>query len=527
MNEVLLVNLPPVPSYQYDSAGTFYPATGIMVIGTILKNHGVSVTVIDGALDPDYQERCLAACGKELFIGFSVMTSQVPMALELSEKIKNAYPKSKIVWGGVHSTLFPEQTAANLNIDVAVVNEGNSTVLDLIEWAINRKPLSEILGIAYRDPAGQVCVNGPNAPDVIDQLPHFDFDLLDIERYLQAGSVWMREFRPEAGEPLRVMPILSGLGCCYKCQFCINVILRRRYRHRDAQSIIDEIKRLQERYQANAFVFYDEDFFINKKRLKEFLDLIEKEHLKFYWRAWARVNYFNERYLSSEMIDRLERNGLRSIVMGAESGSETVLQLISKGIKPADTRRSAEMLRSTKITPRYSFIVGLEGESRDDTIQTYQLCLDLLKANPRTDIAGPFVFRYYPGSPIFNRITQEYTIRMPAELTEWGESLGAEGYLDLDEMPWLWPGFEMETENFNRSIVLLGGLRRVLDRPGLTWIFRSLVSLAQWRLAHYAYRFHLEWWLYRLASEMRPSSIRQRLRGLLTNMKNTVEPKPQ
>lgn len=283
-----------------------------------------------------------------------------------------------IFWGGVHPTLFPEQTILEPIVDVIVINEGIQTVKELVSWKSGEISLKDIKGIAYRKEDGRAVITDPHDLDGIEDVPPLNFSLIEVEKYLGATSVYSREMNTGVSEKIRLMPIISGLGCCYKCQFCINVILKRKYRFKNAREIIDEAINSKETYGANAFILYDEDFIISKKRLEEFLSIIEEEKLEFYFRVWGRVSYFRENYLNSAMIERLEKCGIRSIAMGAESGPQRVLDIIDKGIKVDEILASARMLSGTKITPRYSFIVGLDGETKEDTLMTYDLCVKLL-----------------------------------------------------------------------------------------------------------------------------------------------------
>lgn len=503
--KIILINLPPSTNYSYLGAGSIYPATGILVIGTILKSRGLTVQVIDGTVKSDYARKTLDSIDKStVMIGFSVMTSQVPLALELSELIKASCPEIPIIWGGIHPILFPEQTLRNSNIDIVVTGEGYYATLCLIDYLNGKIGLKQIRGVGFKDAAGNIVLNEQSEPDDISTLPHIDHSILeDIKLYLSSRSVYQREFAVNNNENLEVMPVLTGLGCCYKCQFCINVILKRSYRYRPAASIIEEIKKLQENYGANTFIFCDEDFFINKKRLLEFLDLVERENLKFFWRAWARVDYFNNKYIDRDLVLRLEECGLRSIVMGGESGSQKVLNIIKKGIKVKNILHSAKMLDGTMITPRYSFIIGLEGEEKDDTEKTYKLCADLIDANRKVDIAGPFIFRYYPGSPIFDSIIKNYNIEIPQKVEDWKNYLSGEGYLKIDEMPWVWHGCIETATILNKEMLVFAMLRNIdnfmskLMKRIIMWRIRNLyikipVELFAFDLMKWTYRKYLK-----------------------------------
>ena len=254
---VVLINLPPSPDYKYMNPGSLYPATGILLIGTIFKKQGLNVKIIDGTTKKDYEQQTIEAINDDtIMIGFSVMTSQAPLALNLSKIIKAKYTDIPIVWGGIHPILFPEQTVQNPNIDIVVTGEGYETILDLLEYTKGRINIEQVRGIGCKNKTGFPVLTKPATMDNINELPHFDFDILDdLENYLNSRSVYEREISKDKSEKIRLMPMLTGLGCCYKCQFCINVILKRKYRFRSAISIIAEIKKLQKEYSTNAFIF--------------------------------------------------------------------------------------------------------------------------------------------------------------------------------------------------------------------------------------------------------------------------------
>lgn len=437
-NKVILLNFPPSLGFSYVSKGAIYPHAAIMLIGSILKKNGYNATIVDGAYDENYIEvlKGVINKGDVLYVGMSVMTTQVPFALEASKVVKKHNKDLPVVWGGVHPTLFPAQTLCNENVDIAVINEGSFAALDLAGYFKSGGDLRGINGIGFKDKDNKVCITDCRELEDITQLPHFDFSLVNVENYLSHGadSVYRREF-PLSKERIRIMPILTGLGCAYKCEFCINVILKRRYRFLPAELIVKEIKRLQESYGADTFLFLDEDFFINKKRILEFISLVEKERLQFNWRAWCRVDHFKDDFINAELLKRLSNIGYVSMAMGAESANPEILKNIKKDITVEQIRHSLKLISNTDIFPRYSFMVGLENETMKQIKNTYRLCLDMKKMNPRVDIAGPFVFRLYPGSPIYNRLVSKYDLNMPVSLESWTSYLEKQN--TYTELPWV------------------------------------------------------------------------------------------
>ena len=462
-----------VPTYP--SGVPPFPFAAIMLFAKILKNSGYDVKIIDGNLfDIDgWIEAIVNEVNDDtVCIGFSVMTNQVPLVHKVTKEIKNKFPKLFVIWGGFHPTLFPEQTVDDDNIDIVVVNEATSTITQLVDTLANGGDLSKVPGLYFKS-GGKIVKTSNYIPDDISKLPFFDFSLIDSDRYSKNSFVFTEYL--SSPEDIIFFPILTGLGCVNKCRFCINVILNRSYRFKTAEEIVDRIEYLQKVYNANSFWFIDEDFFLNKKRLFRFLDLIEKRNLHFYWRASLRVNYFTENYITVDLARRLEKNGLAIAVMGAECGSQRMLDYINKGITIKDTIRSAEVLSKTNIVAKYSFIVGLPGETKEDIRDTYRLVLKIAKIKENRDLVI-FPFRPYPGSPIYEQAKKEYTIYEPTKLEDWAkieDYSEASGYITYKKNPWF-PDYR----EYERLRFIDAHFFGFLKRKGLiARFFRFIVSI--------------------------------------------------
>lgn len=434
--KVIFVN----PSLSYDDkkyGEKVFPFASIMLLSTILKGSGYEVKIIDS--NRYSTDDCLAEINKEidnstLYIGFSVMTSQVPWAYKVTKEIKKVFPNLCVIWGGTHPTLYPEGTIADDLIDIVVVNEACSTITKLTKAIKDDNGLYEIPGIYFKSEK-KIVKTSDFLPDDIKAIPPINFSLFDVDFYSHDN---MLSHLYNFNEKIISLPIITGLGCVYKCTFCINVILKRRYRFKTAEEIVDRIEYLQGVYGANFFQFLDEDFFISKKRIFDFLDLVEKKRLKFYFRPWLRVSYFRDDYISVDVAKRLERIGMITAVMGAECGSQAMLDKIEKQIKVEDTLRAAQTLSKTKIIPRFSFMVGLPGETKEDILATYRLALRLKKIDKRADI--PILsFAVYPGSQLYNEAVKEYNLKEPTALSEWAKTdfSGYLGFYSAQGKPWI------------------------------------------------------------------------------------------
>jgi radical SAM superfamily enzyme YgiQ (UPF0313 family) len=341
------------------------------------------------------------------------------------------------VWGGVHPTFFPKQTVDDPCVDIVVINEAlKETILPLTTAIHEQRSMENIPGLCYKH-QGRTVQTKPSGLDDIQNTPLVDFSLMDHRKYAVDNFLW--HYYPEHIPKVKniTYPIVTGLGCAHKCNFCINVILQRRYRKRSAAEIVDRIEFLQKQYGATFIQFLDEDFLISKARILEFLDLVEERRLVFYYRAWLRVDYFRDDYINVDLAKRLHKNGLLIAVMGAESGSQDTLNHLKKGITPEQIMRAADTLRQTEIIPRFSFMAGLPGETKKDLKLTKKICQKLRK-NPRADV--PVInFRPYPGSPLYDEIKRDHFLTEPESLYEWSllNAAKGHGYFSIEDSPWI------------------------------------------------------------------------------------------
>lgn len=435
---ILLINPPLNENQEYVKTGNLYPPLGILYIGTLLKQNGFAVKIIDTRVEKDYFSLLKQILTKDdvCFSGLSVMTSQIPGALKISAFIKRKDPQAKVIWGGIHPTLFPEQTCQAEQVDIVVINEGAETSLELARCLEKGDDLFTVPGIAFKNAQRKSVRTAARALADI-QNSSFDFSLVDVNKYINIDVSNVGGKTLATGARRRSLPILTALGCPYHCTFCINAILNKKYRFKKAEQIIAEIEHLMNTYQANDFGLIDEDFFINKNRLSEFLDLLEQRQLKISWHTSLRADHFKEDYLNEKLMLRVKKLGGFHFGVGAESGSERILQKLDKGIKKEQVLKAAQLSRKCKFNIGFSFMTGLPGETDADRKATVKFCAELFRENPDNYIIGPQVYRPYPGSPLYDE-AMVLGLEVPASLEEWGKVYNdIEGYYELEKLPWI------------------------------------------------------------------------------------------
>jgi anaerobic magnesium-protoporphyrin IX monomethyl ester cyclase len=442
---VILVNpgIYGIMPYNYNEIG-MYPNNAIQILGTILHQDMFDVKIVDGryvSVENAVEQISALADNDLIFVGFSIMTVQVKWAYLVSCGIKERNSNIKVVWGGVHPSLFPEQTVSDKHIDICVVNDCASTVSKIAYSLKNKTDISMVPGLCYKN-GDKIIRTQPNLiNDDFTNIPFIDFTIMNHKVYSRNNNVATNSSLNNESKDYIVYPINTALGCGFRCNFCINVIIKKKYKMRSAEEIVDRIMFLQKEFGANFIHLNDENFFGSKKRTYQFVELILRNDIKIKWRPSVRANYFNKNFINESFVRELEKSGMVIAVMGAESASQKTLDRLKKGLKVEDIHRAVEILSKTKIIPRMSFMVGLPDETEEDIKETYRLVVELKEKYP-TFQAVVCPFRSYPGSELYDLTINKYGYKPPESLIDWiklddTEFSESMGYQNFDNYDWI------------------------------------------------------------------------------------------
>lgn len=411
----MLINPPfNIIKENYDSS----ISVGLLSIATYLDSQGIDVKIIDGIRQKNYLDLIRENIKDCEYAGLSVMTMQLSNAFKVAELIRELNPKCQIIWGGAHPTFFIKQTAAHPLVDILCFGEGEITMLETVEG----KPLAEIHGIAYKK-NGEIIINPPRELHDPTKMPLFKWELVPKEIL----------------HNLYLIPSLTSRGCPHQCTFCINAILKNRWRQRTAEQVIRDLEIIKEKdyFKDKKLRFWDENFFVDINRAKKIIDGMLEKNLVMPWETTIRANYVREGMVDDEFLKKLKKAGCYLLSFGAESGSPRILTKIKKHITPEDILRSAKMCVRNGIIPQYSFMIGLPGEKKEDMMMTLDVIDKLVKISPDVQILGPQAFRPYPGSTLYEECIQSGW-KAPASIEEWVKvSEHQLSFMDIQNFPWL------------------------------------------------------------------------------------------
>lgn len=380
-------------------------SVGLLSLASYLSKRGMEVLIIDCARQKKWQEVLDKNLSRAMAVGLSVMTTQIPSAIELSKYIKSKQPKTKIIWGGVHSSFFSKQCIGSSIVDFVVVGEGEETLYELLINIQNSKnDFNSVKGIAFKNDNGDVYLTEKRPLLSMQNIPLFDWSLMPEE---VLGN-------------LEIAPTHTSRGCPYRCSFCINAITQNRWRSYSAEEVLEDLKIIKNKFFNNkkkrTLRFWDENFFVDLDRSEKIIQGMIAQNLIMPWETTMRADCCSR--LTDDFLKLLKESGCYLLSFGAESGSPDILKKIDKEISPQQIIDSAKRCLAHNIIPQFSFMVGLPGENDKDIMQTIDLIDKLLKLDRRVQILGPQAFRPYPGSKLYEECLAAGW-QAPQTLEEW------------------------------------------------------------------------------------------------------------
>jgi anaerobic magnesium-protoporphyrin IX monomethyl ester cyclase len=346
----------------------------LLHIAASLKQDGFNVRILDMRLE-DYRQ---IKVGNPVFVGISCMSGlQIKYALEFASYVRAHNPSCLLVWGGVHPTLLPEQTAKNDFVDIVVRGEGELIVKDLASALALNRPLEDVAGITY-NVNGFIRSNPDGKVIDLDAIPiALPYNLLRMDKYPSFKSGRFH--------------IQTSRGCPHRCGFCYNSIFNKsQWRGKSAKRVLDEIEYIMKKYPHIKIIDpIDDNVFVDESRVKEICTGLLERNLNVHWRANCRFDYLAT--YDKDFLQLLEKAGCVELDFGGESGSDRLQQLICKDVTADEMLRSVENLRrwAPSIEPYVSWMSGLPGETDEDLEDTFNLMDRMRDVNPKTQSTLP------------------------------------------------------------------------------------------------------------------------------------------
>jgi len=341
-----------------DGEAGFYPPIGLLYIAAYLEEHSnCEIKVIDSfteGLSHDQLKDRIMSENPDL-VGIYISTFYLFDAILIARNTKSINKGIIVIAGGPHVNLYPIESIAIPEVDIAVKGEGElvmNSIVKSIEKNRANPEVGKIPGVLTKNNRNNFLTEC-KIP-MLNALPFPARHLLDHTKYRSI----LAKHNP-------ITTVISSRGCPYKCKFCSNLESGQRVRFRSAKSVVDELRECVNKFGIYDYLFFDELFTVNKERVIDICNEITSRGLKIRWHCRSRADVLDE-----EMIIKMRKSGCRLIQFGIETGSERLQKLVNKNLNLDKVEYVMKIASDHGIYTYGNFMVGLPTETPDETIST-------------------------------------------------------------------------------------------------------------------------------------------------------------
>ena len=397
---------------QYDpkqlATGQPYAPLGTLYAASFMRQHGYQVALFDSMFAKGPEE-AIPLIEKEqpgLFViyddGFNYLTKMCLQNMREAAFKMIRYAKDRGCTVIVSSSDSTDRYDMYLDkgADFVLLGEAELSLLELTNNLSNAAAdFFSIEGIAFAQAGAVVKTKRRNVIKELDALPYPAWDIVDLGPY---KKMWIKH----AG--YFSMNMGTTRGCPFKCNWCAKPIYGNRYNSRSPQNVIAELKMLQQQFGFDHIWFCDDIFGLKPGWIKEFADLVEQEKLSFTFKMQGRVDLL----LQENNIRDLARAGCDNIWMGAESGSQKILDAMNKGTTVSQIFEATRLLKKCGVKPSFFIQFGYLTETKEDIEQTIAMINELLPFEIGISVSYPL-----PGTVFFEKVRNQLV-----EKTNWNDS---------------------------------------------------------------------------------------------------------
>jgi len=375
--------------------GQPYPPLGTLYAAALMRENNYDVSLFDTmfASGPEEVSPAIVKNSPDFFViyddGFNYLTKMCLTNMRAAAfsmcKTAKAEGCMVIVSSSDSTDRYGEYLVEGA--DFVIIGEAEHTLLELTEHIENGlDDYSDILGLAFKKNGEIIKTPGRPVLKDLDTLPLPAWDLIDMELYRQT---WLKN----AG--YFSLNMSTTRGCPFKCNWCAKPIYGNRYNSRSPENVVAEIKLLKERYQIDHIWFCDDIFGLKPGWVAELARLLEKEEISIRFKIQSRADLL----VHEDTVKALAASGCENVWIGAESGSQKILDAMDKGITVGQIREATLKMKEEGIKPSFFIQFGYPGELKDDIRLTINMINDLLPFEIGISVSYPL-----PGTSFYERV---------------------------------------------------------------------------------------------------------------------------
>lgn len=373
-----------------------YPPLGSLQAAAVIREAGFDTTFFDVALceGPDKIKTQLEIAPDVVVIyddGFNYLTKMCLTAMREAAFEMIALAKQRkatvIVCNSDSSDHYEKYLAKG--VDYVLRGEGEETLKELLLALKNGDDTTPISGIVFQQNEKAIVNTQKPVLKNLDTLPLPAWDLIDIEPY---RKIWLKHHGYFS------LNLATTRGCPYKCNWCAKPIYGNRYNSRSPEHVINEIEYLLNQFHPDHFWMSDDIFGLKPNWISRFNELIQEKNLNFKYKIQSRVDLL----LEENTIDALAESGAETVWVGAESGSQKILDAMDKGTTVEQIRAATYKLKSKGIKVGYFLQFGYLGETKADIDSTVKMMLQNMPDEIGISVSYPL-----PGTKFYEKVKSD------------------------------------------------------------------------------------------------------------------------
>lgn len=389
MNRILLVNPPyNIEVYKENKNFSVHPPVGLAYLAAFARKFGYEVEIIDANALNIRREMLIDIIvdHPSYVIGFTSVTATINLVSGICDEIKKRSDKILIL-GGQHATFRDKEvlTACN-SIDYIVRGEGEMSMLRLLHRLKLNKTAKGLMGITYFE--DNKIISNPDRPPIknINKIPFPAWELLPRSKYRLNG------FQDIGFKGEQLGKLISTRGCPNKCTFCSSAHFWGKPRFRNVDNIFEELVYLTQKLKVRHIDFMDDCLTIPVSRFRGLCNRIIESNLNFKWSCYSRVQN-----ISDELVRLMKKAGCFMVLLGIESGNQTIIDSIKKKITLEQVTNAVSLFKKHNIDCLGFFMIGLPEDTQETVQETVNFAKNLNLDFPFFSVTTPF-----PGTELYD-----------------------------------------------------------------------------------------------------------------------------
>jgi anaerobic magnesium-protoporphyrin IX monomethyl ester cyclase len=371
-----------------------YPPLSTLIAAAAIRNHGFEISLFDTNLRSSPEEivselqhfrpKYVVICDDSFnYLTKMCLTVMREAAFVMTKRAKK-FGCTVIVSSSDAADHYEKYLAAG--VDYVIKGEVELTVTELLLALEKRGDTQTIPGLIFKKSGQTTTTIARNVTKDLDSLPFPAWDLVNVDEY---RGIWKRKHGYFS------LNLATTRGCPFKCNWCAKPVYGNRYNSRSPENVVSEIELLLENYKPDHFWMSDDIFGLKPGWINHFRDLVVKKNLRFKYKIQSRADLL----LEETTIDALAESGAETVWIGAESGSQKILDAMEKGTTIEQIHLATSLLKSKGIKVGFFLQFGYPGENETDIDLTLKMVLDLMPDEIGISVSYPL-----PGTKFYENV---------------------------------------------------------------------------------------------------------------------------